>query len=331
MNSIEIRQINNANWSSISAILDNNYYLLGRFMARNKTSHVINYNLALLKSTCEAGALLYGVFEGSNLVGIACLEDLPWDSKIYKQRMGAITHVFLAANYEDPKAVYRSLVSYISQQAYEIGYDFLLCKTLTDHIDLIHALLKSEFLLVDTLLDYLYRYDYKPLETLSPPREDWQELVREARADDLEVLLEVAEASFRTHFGRYHADERTSNELATNVYQEWIHSSLAGYADLILVAEVDRRVVGYTVWRNPLEHDLILGRIAHYSIAGIHPDYAGHSLFGTLTYAGMQRLQPLSDYIIGPTHVNNYPVQRGYEKLGWRIHEARHSFHKWLR
>jgi GNAT superfamily N-acetyltransferase len=307
------------------------HYLLGRFMAHAKDDRIINYNLSLLQSAVASGAIIYGVFQDSQLVGMACLENLSWDSKIYNKRMGTINHLFHTENDTNPKALYHSLLSYITEQAYEAGYDFLLCKTLTDHIDLIHALQKTEFLLVDTLLDYLYRYDYKPLETIAPPHEDWQTLVREARAEDLDVLLAIAKASFGNHFGRYHADERTSNEVATRVYQEWIRASLAGYGDLILVAEIDGQVAGYTVWRNPSEQDLILGRLAHYSIAGIHPDYAGHGLFRVLTYAGMHYLQLQADYIIGPTHINNYPVQRGYEKLGWRIYEARHSFHKWLR
>jgi len=41
-------------------------------------------------------------------------------------------------------------------------------------------------------------------------------------------------------------------------------------------------------------------------------------------------LDGIADCIEGPTHVNNYPVQRGYTKLLWRICDAHHSFHKWL-
>jgi hypothetical protein len=44
----------------------------------------------------------------------------------------------------------------------------------------------------------------------------------------------------------------------------------------------------------------------------------------------MKLLSGMVTCIEGPTHINNYPVQRGYDKLNWKIADARHSFHKWL-
>ena len=89
---------------------------------------------------------------------------------------------------ENPKEVYESLIQVIREDAYQIGYDFLLCKTLTNHIELIHALQKAGFLLVDTLLDYVYSYAYKPMDTMPVSLENWGGLVREAKLDDLQAL-----------------------------------------------------------------------------------------------------------------------------------------------
>ena len=45
----------------------------------------------------------------------------------------------------------------------------------------------------------------------------------------------------------------------------------------------------------------------------------------------MQSLEGSADVIEGPTHINNYGVQFGYAKMGWRVlSDARHSFHKWI-
>ena len=38
-----------------------------------------------------------------------------------------------------------------------------------------------------------------------------------------------------------------------------------------------------------------------------------------------------AQYIIGPVHVTNYPVQHSLQKFDWRSSGARHSFHRWLR
>ena len=45
----------------------------------------------------------------------------------------------------------------------------------------------------------------------------------------------------------------------------------------------------------------------------------------------MGSLHGIADLIEGPTHVNNYGVQMGYLKMGWRVcSDARHSFHNWM-
>ena len=144
-------------------------------------------------------------------------------------------------------------------------------------------------------------------------------------------LERLAEASFKNHFGRYHSDPRIPLEKAIQVYVEWMRSCIRGYADFILVAEIDKRIAGVSTWKKAsiLEKDLSL-RISHYNIGAVHPDFSGMGLFSNLTYAGMQIFKDSADIIEGPTHVNNYPVQRGYQRLGWQVFDARHSFHKWL-
>jgi hypothetical protein len=110
-----------------------------------------------------------------------------------------------------------------------------------------------------------------------------------------------------------------------------MNSSLNGYADYFVLAEIDNRIAGLSIWKktSALEKKLPI-RLGHYSIGAIHPDFFGRKLFSILTYEGMKLLQPEVDMIEGPTHINNYAVQRGYARLGWQISDARHSFHKWL-
>ena len=57
----------------------------------------------------------------------------------------------------------------------------------------------------------------------------------------------------------------------------------------------------------------------------MHPDYFGRGLFSSLTYEGMRRLPELGrvDRIEGPTHVNNYPVQRGLPETRMADYRAR--------
>jgi hypothetical protein len=72
-------------------------------------------------------------------------------------------------------------------------------------------------------------------------------------------------------------------------------------------------------------------RLGHYSIGAVHPDFFERGLFTALTHAGMEQVCSSADWIEAPTHIANYPVQRGFLRLGWRIAGAQHSFHKWLK
>jgi ribosomal protein S18 acetylase RimI-like enzyme len=184
---------------------------------------------------------------------------------------------------------------------------------------------------MDTVLDYVYDLRSSPLRTVAPPRLFEGAEIRFAEDGDLDELISVARASFQNHFGRFHADERISGEQAVRVYEEWIKSSCRGYADWVLVAKMDGRIAGYSVWRKPssFESDLKT-KLGHYSIGAVHPDYYGRGFFSALTFHGMRLFQGVADCIEGPTHVNNYQIQRAYDKLHWRVRDARHSFHKWL-
>jgi GNAT superfamily N-acetyltransferase len=263
--------------------------------------------------------------------GFCALSDLPWESEILGKRMAAIKHI-AAIPAKDDAAIIKALTEQALLHAREGGYDFLLCKTCTDEIKTIHALESEGFYLVDTLLDFVLdlrriAYAAQPVPSVSK-----EVTLRKAVPSDRNGLVEVSRKAFEGHFGRFHSDPRIGPERGRTIYERWIASCLDGWADWIAVAEVEGRIAGYTAWKRPSErearHQLGLG---HYSIGAIHPDFYGKGLFNALTHMGVGFLDGLVTRIEGPTHINNYPVQRGYIKQGWRVEDAHHSFHKWLR
>jgi GNAT superfamily N-acetyltransferase len=185
---------------------------------------------------------------------------------------------------------------------------------------------------MDTILDCYYDYRRVSFESLLCPVLADGVILRLATSSDRDELVNLAGQVFYNHFGRFHADECIGRQIATMAYEQWMRSSLDGYADWIHLALVKRKIVGFSIWKRPsVTESQLKVRVGHYSIAGIHPDYHGQGLFTALTYAGMQSLHGIADIIEGPTHVNNYGVQLGYSKLGWRVcSDARHSFHKWM-
>jgi GNAT superfamily N-acetyltransferase len=118
---------------------------------------------------------------------------------------------------------------------------------------------------------------------------------------------------------------------ATRVYTEWIRSAFQGWADWILVAELDARIAAYGIWRKALaaEESNRL-RVAHYDLAAIDPEFRSRGLWTALMLDGMWIARDFAQYLVGPVHVSNYPVQHLLQKFGWSISASRHSFHKWL-
>jgi len=263
--------------------------------------------------------------------GFAVLGDLPWESAILGKKMAAVKHV-AAREGEEAAQVLGALIREGLRHARDGGYEFVLCKTYTDDAVTIHTLEKQGFLLADTLLGFVLDLRDAPAAAQAAPPLPGGMALRLAGEPDRAGLVEVAGKAFAAHFGRFHSDPRIGPERGRTIYKRWIESCLDGWADWIVVAETSGRIAGYSAWKRPSEaetrHQLGLG---HYSIGAIDPDFIGRGLFSALTRRGAELLSGLATRIEGPTHVNNGPVQRGFINLGWRIEEATHSFHKWLK
>lgn len=303
-----------------------------RFLLNEPQADLDSFLLNEIADLCqeERGEVFVAVREGET-VGMVAYSDLPWETRVIGNKMGTLKHIIVEPNCPQKEEIIEQLLNYVVDWTISHGIEFLLCKTYTDDMSTIHALEKSGFLLMDTLVDYVYDFRRHSLCDVPRPHLFQGFTIRLAGEDDVEKLVAVAQASFQDHFGRFHSDRRISRRKATQVYEEWMKSSCKGYADWILVAEIDGRIAGFSVWKKPSPREQSLGiKVGHYSIGAVHPDYHGRGLFSALTYAGMELCDGIVDYIEGPTHINNYPVQRAYIKLLWRIFHARHSFHKWL-
>jgi ribosomal protein S18 acetylase RimI-like enzyme len=263
--------------------------------------------------------------------GFAIWAPLPWESALLGKSMWAIKHIGVASRVEDRNSIATGLVAEVVHRAGAQDATFLLCKTTPADTAIIHGLESHGFSLMDTLLNFVF--DFRPGgQKQDVPHVPDGFVLRLATASDTEALVETARASFAEHFGRFHADPRIGRAAATRIYEEWIRSCANGWADWVFLAMQGNRVAGYSAWKQPSALDQRHGiRLGHFSIAGVHPDFFGRGIFAALTREGMERLRSSTDWIEGPTHIDNRAVQRGWLRLGWQIAGAQHSFHKWLK
>jgi ribosomal protein S18 acetylase RimI-like enzyme len=262
--------------------------------------------------------------------GLVICAPLSWESSVLGKSMWAIKHIGVASSASDVSLVAARLVAEAVRHVADQHADFLLCRAIPSDTAIIHALESNGFLLMDTLLNFVF--DRAHGSNGRQQKMPGGFALRLATTSDIEPLAEIAHASFAGHFGRFHADPRIGHAAATKIYQEWIRSCANGWADWIVVAMHGDRIAGYSAWKKPSALDQRHGiRLGHYSIGAVHPHFFGQGLFTALTRAGMERLGPSADWIEAPTHIDNHAVQRGFLRLGWRIAGAQHSFHKWLK
>lgn len=273
---------------------------------------------------------VFAVMDGGRFTAAAALAPLPWDSDLMGRRMACVRQLVLPQGRPHPAALADDLLRQVEEFAVARGFEFLLCKPYTSDVAAIHALERRGFRLMDTLLECVVDVRNSPaLADSSPPPLGLR--LRLATADDAEPLRAVARRSFREHFGRFHADERIPGGLSLRVYEEWIVSCVRGWADWVVMAECDGRPAGYSAWKRPSAAEKAHGLpVGHYSIGAVDPDFFGRGVFSAITRDGMRLFPGVADWIEGPTHLSNVPVQRGYLRLGWKLADARHSFHKWL-
>jgi ribosomal protein S18 acetylase RimI-like enzyme len=333
LSDLQIEALTPANAQAIAPILKTSHFKPLRYLAREQgdslDSHWQHSVEDLLPSERTHAFL---ASRGGEPVGFLVYAESPWESDLFGQKAGVLHHFALSesAGHRGPLA--RELLDHALRHAHSIGMRFLSTKVYADDVPVIHALESRGFLLMDTVVECHFDARRTPLAGVAPPKVAADVVLRLATPADRDGLVAASRLAFGGHFGRFHSDERIGRDVATKIYEQWMHSSLDGYADWIDVAEIDGRIAGFSIWKKPARRDLELAvPVGHYSISGIHPEFHGRGLFTALTYAGTERMLAFADIVEGPTHVNNVGVQLGYAKVAWRVgSDARHSFHKWF-
>jgi RimJ/RimL family protein N-acetyltransferase len=278
----------------------------------------------------DGSSVAFVMRNGAVIEGLVSYIDSPWDTRVVGRRVGILKYFMTVDDLQDSDML-DDLIAEVVRHAADRGIECLTCKIQPLQFAAIHAIEKHGFRLMDTLLDFVFAFPRAPREDLAFPKRAAGLTTRLAKSQDLAEVLALSEEAFANFLGRYNSDPQMPNEAGAEVYREWVRSSFRGWADFILVAEIEGKIVGYGIWKkaSPLEsrHSIDIG---HYSLAGIQPSYSGRGIYTALAIDGMQMAQSFARYLDGSVHVSNYPVHRALHKLSWKTAGVRHSFHKWL-
>jgi GNAT superfamily N-acetyltransferase len=147
--------------------------------------------------------------------------------------------------------------------------------------------------------------------------------IRPCRGEDLAALRAIARSGHRD--SRFYSDPRFPRERCDELYATWVERSFHGFADALLVAEVDGGAAGYI---SCLCEPGGTGRIGLVGVAeacqgkGIAQRLIGRALawFGE---HGATR-------VLVSTQGRNVPAMRLYERCGFRVAAVQVWFHRWF-
>jgi hypothetical protein len=148
--------------------------------------------------------------------------------------------------------------------------------------------------------------------------------VREARPDDAPELERLAREGFADYNGHYHADPRLPREACREIYVDWTLRGLAGEgADVVFVAELDRRVAAYGLFT-------IAGELLQFQLSSAAAWARGHQLYNAILDQGMAwGLERGAREVLGVVAHSTTPAHRNLVRAGLRPVSSFSTYHGW--
>lgn len=261
-------------------------------------------------------------YKNSKCVGFLCFTHLSWDSAIYNLKMGRIDFLFSEGDYLTQLEVNRALLTHLFNMTRNRGYYHISAKSDSRDLAGIHAFIGKGYLLMDTMMKYVYNMRFE----VSTPECDL--LIRSFEEKDLAEVLELTYLIFNDHFDRFHLDPSLSKEKSTELHIKWVENSCRGYADVVLLAEINERIIGFHTCRFSKKLQDIIGlRVGVNDLGGVHPNCRSKGIITSINREAIKILKGKLDYVEAPVHVHNLPVQRALSKVGYRMANSYHDFH----
>jgi ribosomal protein S18 acetylase RimI-like enzyme len=171
------------------------------------------------------------------------LRQLDWDTNFFGARMGAI--VLKSGSRSTVNSDTESEANFLERQLLSVlrgadieGFAHVILRVAAEDLPLVWAAERSGLRLVDIAVDSSFS-----LESAALPDPDPAVIIRPANRDDVPRLREIAGQAFV--FSRFAADPFFSSAHVVAFYEQWITNLCAGLAEVVLVCEEDRRVIGF--------------------------------------------------------------------------------------
>lgn len=172
----------------------------------------------------------------------------------------------------------------------------------SNNFPVIHALERSDFILVDGLISF-------NLDTSLVKVEDIANEIREANKNDLNKLKNLTSGLYSLN--RIFNDPLISKNNANEFYMRWVKNSLLGKAaDLVLVWEEEKKILGY----------ITLQKKGQIPLLGVSPEARGKGIAKKLVMSSLNKFKEWGVEIVTvETQAGNISALRVYQDCGFKI------------
>lgn len=146
--------------------------------------------------------------------------------------------------------------------------------------------------------------------------------IRYAREDDLAVLRAIAHTGHRDT--RFYFDEHFDRAKCDLLYETWIENSFRGYAQAVLVADVDKKPAAYLTCH-------LKGEQSQIGLVGVAQNQQGKGLGTKLVqhFLAWSREQRANRATV-VTQGRNLAAQRVYQRNGFVTKSLQLWYHRWF-
>jgi len=175
------------------------------------------------------------------------------------------------------------------------------------------------------LVDVRMTFKQKLLDARSSDGLSTGLVIRPARPKDIPALREIGRVSYT--LSRFYFDQGFARQRCDELYALWVEKSCQGYADEVLVAEVEGQPGGFITLKTILEGEPH-GEIG---LVGISSQAQGRGLGPRLVEYGLAWFAsqglPAAEVV---TQGRNLRAQRLYQRAGFVTEMVRLWYHKWF-
>lgn len=198
-------------------------------------------------------------------------------------------------------------------------YDMVSVRINSTDLDAMYNFQRAGFYVVDCLVTY----EFDVNKSKKPNEEYTVGFKDELTNDDKEKLTKIASSVFK--IDRFHSDPNLKKESSDNYYYQWVKNSFNGYADGSVVPEIDGKAVGFTTY-NINNVDNTTSTLV---LSAVDPEYMGRRVYENMIRKGTLEMLKHSTKIRVGTQVDNVPVQRTWQKLGYKLIDVKYILHKY--